>query len=57
MGEKKEDKRSVSEKPMGNILETDLLIKNTTYQFQNNSVSIGLFHMTMKAPKTHKLVE
>ena len=51
MGEKKEDKRSVSEKPMVNILETDLLIKKPTYQFHNNSMSFGLFHMTMKAPK------
>ena len=52
-----EDKRSHSKKPMGNVLERDLLKKNTTYQFQNNSVSVMLFHMTMIAHKTHKLAE
>ncbi len=52
-----EDKRSHFEKPMGNFLERDLLIKNTTYQFLNNSVSVMLFHMTMNAPKTHKLAK
>ena len=52
-----EDKRSHSKKPMLNFLERDLLIKNTTYQFLNNSVSVMLFHMTMNAPKTHKLAK
>ena len=57
VGEKMEDKRSVSEKPMGNIFETDLLIQKLTYQFQNHSVSIRLFNMTMNASKTQKFAE